>query len=167
MLHRPVEGVVGVKVAHALEVERFGPCFVDNDVLKVGGGYVLFLLGRLLRWRACQSIAPSRAAWRNAHLDNLLWLRRLCYRFNVCAYINVNIVSDISHVRVVHDGGYISKRSGNSVSWCCWKFESCTSSAPRSVNSKARAGTNVITCVIETPRHNMIARFCVSPPTIA
>ena len=49
MLHGPVERVVGVEVAHALEVERFGPCFVDDDVLEVGGGYVLFLLGRLLR----------------------------------------------------------------------------------------------------------------------
>ena len=38
MLHGPVEGIVRVEVAHALEVERFGPCMLTVMSSRLAAG---------------------------------------------------------------------------------------------------------------------------------
>lgn len=87
MLHGPVQWVVGVEVAHALEVYRLGPWLVNHNVLQISCRYAAFGL--------CYVV-----------LSNLLWLL-LRYGFNVWSNINFNVVGDIGHVCVVHDGGNV------------------------------------------------------------
>jgi len=48
VLHGIVERIVRVEVAHALEVERFGPWLLDFDIFQVGLGYTVLCIGALL-----------------------------------------------------------------------------------------------------------------------
>jgi len=49
----------------------------------------------------------SCPALHRAHLDNLLRLLRdrCCY---ICVYLDINVVSDIDHIKVVHVGSRLS-----------------------------------------------------------
>jgi hypothetical protein len=50
------------------------------------------------------SRAETRVALREAHFDNLL-LRFLRCWCNACVDIDVNIISDVCHIGIVHCGG--------------------------------------------------------------